>query len=100
MNRTTARLTGLTGALLAGSLALSGCSGNASHEGMSGMTDSSSVSASASTSDDAPAQLNDADVTFAQGMLPHHQQAVEMAQLATDRADPRVQDLATRIEAA
>ena len=40
-------------------------------------------------------------MTFAQGMLPHHQQAVEMAQLATDRAaDPRVQDLATRIEAA
>ncbi len=101
MNRTTARLTGLTGALLAGSLALSGCSGNASHEGMSGMTDSSSASASASTSDDAPAQLNDADVAFAQGMLPHHRQAVEMAQLATDRAaDPRVQDLATRIEAA
>ena len=65
------------------------------------MTDSSSASASASASDDATAQFNDADVTFAQGMLPHHQQAVEMAQLATDRAaDPRVQDLAARVEAA
>ena len=101
MYRTTARLTGLTGALLAGSLALSGCSGNASHEGMSGMTDSSSASASASASDDPTAQFNDADVAFAQGMLPHHQQAVEMAQLAPDRAaDPRVVDLAARIEAA
>jgi uncharacterized protein (DUF305 family) len=101
MNRTTARLTGLTGALLAGALALAGCSGNASHEGMSGMTDSSSAGASASASDDPTAQFNDADVAFAQGMLPHHQQAVEMAQLAPDRAaDPRVVDLAARIEAA
>ena len=101
MNRTTARLTGLTGALLAGALALAGCSGNASHEEMSGMTDSSSASASASASDDPTAQFNDADVAFAQGMLPHHQQAVEMAQLAPDRAaDPRVADLAARIEAA
>lgn len=44
---------------------------------------------------------NDADVTFAQGMIPHHRQAVEMAQLASDRAeDPRVLDLASRIEGA
>lgn len=44
---------------------------------------------------------NDADVAFAQGMIPHHEQAVEMASLAADRAeDPRVLDLAARIEAA
>jgi uncharacterized protein (DUF305 family) len=100
MNRTTARLTGLTGALLAGALTLAGCSGDSGHEGMSGMADTSS-SASASSSEDGTAQFNDADVAFAQGMLPHHQQAVEMAQLAGDRAaDPRVKDLAARIEAA
>ncbi len=100
MNRTTARLTGLTGALLAGALALVGCSSDSGHEGMSGMSDTSS-SPSASSSDDGTAQFNDADVAFAQGMLPHHQQAVEMAQLAGDRAaDPRVKDLAARIEAA
>jgi uncharacterized protein (DUF305 family) len=100
MNRTTARLSGMTGALLAGALALTACSSDSGHEGMSGMSDSSS-SAAASPSEDGTAQFNDADVAFAQGMLPHHQQAVEMAQLATDRAgDPRVADLAARIEAA
>lgn len=44
---------------------------------------------------------NEADVTFAQGMIPHHRQAVEMADLADGRAeDPRVTDLASRIKAA
>lgn len=47
------------------------------------------------------ASNNDADVGFVQGMIPHHEQAVEMAGLAADRAeDERVLDLATRIEAA
>lgn len=41
------------------------------------------------------------DVTFAQAMIPHHQQAVEMAKLAVSRAsDSRVKGLAARIEAA
>lgn len=53
------------------------------------------------TGDETVAEHNDADVTFAQDMIPHHRQAVEMAQLATDRAqDPRVLDLASRIEGA
>lgn len=44
---------------------------------------------------------NDADVAFAQGMIPHHRQAVQMAALAEDRADnPEVRQLAERIEAA
>jgi uncharacterized protein (DUF305 family) len=52
-------------------------------------------------SDAVAADHNDADVAFAQGMIPHHQQAIEMAQLAGTRAeDPRVLDLASRIEAA
>lgn len=29
---------------------------------------------------------NDADVTFAQQMIPHHQQAIEMSELAETRA--------------
>lgn len=44
---------------------------------------------------------NDADVTFAQEMIPHHQQAVEMADLAETRAESQeVKDLAADIEAA
>lgn len=44
---------------------------------------------------------NDADITFAQDMLPHHRQAVEMAELAPDRAeDPEVVAVAEEIAAA
>lgn len=44
---------------------------------------------------------NDADVTFAQQMIPHHEQAIEMAQLAQGRASSsEVLELAENIEAA
>src|SRR5688500_14913135 len=44
---------------------------------------------------------NDSDVMFAQMMIPHHQQAVEMAELAATRAsDPEVKELAAKIKAA
>ncbi|MER6974519.1 DUF305 domain-containing protein [Nocardioides sp. NPDC057767] len=44
---------------------------------------------------------NDADVTFAQQMIPHHQQAIEMAEIAETRAESQeVKDLAADIEAA
>ncbi|MEZ5219751.1 MAG: DUF305 domain-containing protein [Ilumatobacteraceae bacterium] len=46
-------------------------------------------------------EFNDADVTFAQGMIPHHSQAIDMAALAADRTDnPAILDLATRIQGA
>ncbi len=47
------------------------------------------------------AGFNDADVIFAQGMIAHHEQAIEMADIALDPtigARPEVQDLATRIK--
>lgn len=51
--------------------------------------------------DSASAEFNDADVTFAQEMIPHHRQATEMAAMAESRTvDPAVLDLADRIEAA
>lgn len=47
------------------------------------------------------AAFNVADVTFAQGMIPHHEQAIEMADIALDPnmgASEQVRDLATRIK--
>ncbi|HRC07898.1 MAG TPA: DUF305 domain-containing protein [Miltoncostaeales bacterium] len=47
--------------------------------------------------------FNDADVTFAQGMIPHHEQAIEMADIALDPqvgASEAVTTLATQIKAA
>ena len=47
------------------------------------------------------ASFNDADVAFAQGMIPHHQQAIQMADMALDPAvgaSTQVQELATRIK--
>lgn len=47
------------------------------------------------------ATANQADITFAHEMIPHHQQAVEMAALAATRADsPEVRELAAQIEGA
>jgi uncharacterized protein (DUF305 family) len=73
-------------------LALSGCAG-----GMSGMDmDGSHTPGSSETATD----FNEADVTFAQMMIPHHEQAVEMSEmlLAKDGIDERVRDLATQIK--
>jgi uncharacterized protein (DUF305 family) len=100
MTRTTARLTGLAGALVAGTLLLTGCADDSSdtaHNGpMMGNSDTSD-----SASDGAEATFNDTDVAFARDMIPHHQQAIQMARLAKGQAeDARVLDLADRIEAA
>lgn len=47
---------------------------------------------------DAPA-YTDADIAFVQGMIPHHQQALEMTALVGDRADdPDLTAIAERIE--
>ena len=45
--------------------------------------------------------FNEADVVFAQGMISHHEQAIEMADIALDPtigAGEQVRDLATRIK--
>jgi uncharacterized protein (DUF305 family) len=58
--------------------------------------------AACSASDDSSAKaFNDADVTFAQEMIPHHRQATEMAKLADGRTTtPEVLELASGIIAA
>lgn len=74
-----------------------------------GSDDSSSADTSPAAVTEAPAgtgasiTLNDADIEFAQGMIAHHEQAVEMAEIALDPtvgAGAEVTDLATRIQAA
>ena len=59
-----------------------------------------SAGASSGASDEAMAEHNDADVMFAQMMIPHHRQAVEMSEmiLTKDGIDPQVTELATTIK--
>ncbi|MFL2002133.1 DUF305 domain-containing protein [Microbacterium sp. A1-JK] len=84
---------------LATALTLAGCAGGtgSGSESMPGMDHGSS-----SASSEPMADFNDADVMFAQMMIPHHQQAVEMADmiLAKDGIDESVLALADEIKAA
>jgi uncharacterized protein (DUF305 family) len=82
--------------VLAAVMTLSACSTTTT---MGGMDHSSSSASSYAANTGA---FNDADVAFAMGMVPHHEQAVEMADmiLSKDGIDPRVIDLAMRIKAA
>jgi len=61
-----------------------------------------SVRSVASAADEQSAgAVSNADISFAQLMIPHHQQAVEMADLALARAtSPEVRELAVQIKAA
>jgi uncharacterized protein (DUF305 family) len=87
-----------TGAVAA--LVIAGCSSDDSTAGHSAGHESSA--ATSATAKPSVADHNDADVMFAQQMIPHHQQAVEMSDvvLARKGVDPRVTDLATAIKAA
>ena len=95
MTRTYARRAALAGTTLLAGVVLSGCGSN-DHSSMPGMGSGTSAAPTASG-----ATFADADVKFAQGMIPHHQQAVSMAALAETRAaDPEVKKLASEIKAA
>jgi uncharacterized protein (DUF305 family) len=52
-----------------------------------------------SASDGSALQVNDADVQFAQSMIPHHRQAVEMANIALDPSSEASRDV-TRLAGA
>ncbi|MER6950304.1 DUF305 domain-containing protein [Nonomuraea sp. NPDC000554] len=96
MGTTRLRKLALAG-LATGALALlTACGGSA--DSTSGHDMSTTKSSSSQPSS---ATFNDADVVFAQMMIPHHQQAVEMADLAATRAsDKEIKDLAAKIKAA
>ena len=86
----------VAGATLVLSVALTACGGTTA-PGTTPATGAATASAPAGTG----AQHNDADVAFAQMMIPHHQQAIEMADMAADRAQSAdVKALAHQIKAA
>lgn len=87
------RTTALFSGAIAVALVLTGCSVSANQ---AGSNPDSNPSADASTG------FNSADEMFATGMIPHHQQAVEMADtiLGKDGIDDRVVELAQQIKAA
>ena len=61
------------------------------------------VATAAGSGSSAATGAADADVTFAQSMIPHHEQAIEMSEMALDpkaAASAAVKDLATRIKGA
>lgn len=79
-------------------LALAGCAANAPGDSHDGHDSSDSATDTSANS----AGANEADVMFAQMMIPHHEQAIEMSGivLAKDGLDPEVAALAEQIEAA
>ncbi|GHD46071.1 DUF305 domain-containing protein [Mycetocola manganoxydans] len=83
----------LAAVALAATVTLSACS-----TGVSGGSGETAGTTAPSAS--AEAQFNDADVMFAQMMIPHHEQAVEMSDiiLAKDGIDEQVTDLAQQIK--
>jgi uncharacterized protein (DUF305 family) len=90
MNRTTTvRRVLLSGAAAVITLVVAACgTNNMNHE-------------PATPTDSTNATFNDADVAFALMMIPHHEQAVEMATLAETRAtDPELREIAADIKAA
>jgi uncharacterized protein (DUF305 family) len=87
------RVVAATGATVL-SVALTACGGTATPS-------ASGPAPGAPSAAEAGQQFNDADVQFAQTMIPHHRQAVEMAELAADRAQsPEVIALAEQIKGA
>ncbi|NEY34413.1 DUF305 domain-containing protein [Streptomyces sp. PRKS01-65] len=102
--RTTTRRAALAAVAAGAALALAACGG----DGDGGAGHGGHATASASAGATAPAEggtataaHNAQDVAFAQGMIPHHRQALDMARLAAGRAaSAEVGELATRIEKA
>ncbi|MBI5159985.1 MAG: DUF305 domain-containing protein [Micrococcales bacterium] len=90
------RIAALAAVALTGAIALAGCAptGMGNMPGMGGGSSGSGGSSSSSKA------FNSADVTFAQMMIPHHKQAVQMADmlLKKEGIDARVVALAQRIK--
>jgi uncharacterized protein (DUF305 family) len=100
------RFTAISATAVAAALFLAGCgsdTGSDTTEGTMPGMDHGSMSASPSAaSSGVAADRNSADAMFAQMMIPHHEQAVEMSDimLAKDGLDPQIIQLAEDIKAA
>ncbi|MFB6940511.1 DUF305 domain-containing protein [Streptomyces sp. NPDC060286] len=99
---TRCRTLAAVGTVAALALALAACgSSESSKSDSSSMPGMDHGSATAAASAAPGGTFNAADVEFAQQMIPHHQQAIEMAKLADGRAaDPEIKTLAAAIEKA
>ena len=94
----TMRTVGVALAIATAGGVLAACTG--SEQGMPGMNHATPP-ASTSQPPAAAGQHNNADVAFAQGMIPHHSQAIDMSRLAAERAQSdQVKNLARQIEVA
>lgn len=83
---------------LAAGLLLGACSSSTDH---SSMNTPSTAAGGTAPSIPADAEFNATDVGFAQGMIPHHAQAIVMADMAlAQTTNPDVTQLATQIKAA
>src|SRR5436305_7482735 len=92
-------LVGTALAVLTVGAVLAGCSNNNTSSGGHDMT--SMTNSPSSTPVSAASDHNQADVSFAQQMIPHHGQALEMAKLVPTRtSNAKVVDLAARIQKA
>jgi uncharacterized protein (DUF305 family) len=92
----------LTGAAAVAALVIAaGCSNNSGGEQPAGQTPTAATPTAQATTP-VGEEHNDADVTFAQHMIPHHQQAIEMSDMVLGKQgiDPRVTELAKQIKAA
>jgi uncharacterized protein (DUF305 family) len=90
--------TALLPAAVVAAIAFAGCS---AEDSMSGMRHGSS-SPAASSSATPVGEFNEADVMFAQMMVPHHEQAVDMSDMVLSKSNinPDVEALAKQIKAA
>jgi uncharacterized protein (DUF305 family) len=90
------------GTALGACLVLGACGASSNDHDMGSMASPSATSAPRSPSSTAPTggAHDDADVTFASRMIPHHEQAIEMSDvlLAKGSVDPEVTALAQRIK--
>lgn len=90
-------------------VSLTACSGSTTSDTSASATGSTTASAPANTPESTAAAASPvasgsaADIAFTQLMIPHHEQAVEMADMALApqaSASPQVKDMATQIKAA